>query len=275
MKLKDQLESLAKDTWERLRDSRSLGIRFGEETITDLLLLEMKRKSHPRSYIVQTPLVKEKNQGTDWEWWIGSARIGWLRYAIQAKRCDKASGRYTSITHKVAGIAQNQILKTYAERNDAIPIYCFYNYPLSGMTTKAWQCGLPFDKYQLACTVTSLGVVEAAISKWGGKNFDWIHSQTASKPWRCLVACPRILTAHVKANIGSGNSMNPEPICHPLTDAPITIHKTLPKELTDARETGRVEQFSAERYDAELARYPRRILVLETDQSEERVTSDV
>ena len=275
MKLKNQLESLAKDTWERLRDSRSLDIRFGEETITDLLLLEMKRKNHPRTYIVQTPLIEEKNKGTDWEWWIGSPRTGWLRYAVQAKRCDKHTGRYASITHKVAGTPQHQLLKTYAARNEAIPIYCFYNYPMKTMTWRTWQCGLPFDKHQLACTVTSLGVAQTAISTWGCKNFRWVHSQTASKPWRCLAACPKIRSAYLKAKNEIPSDMGETTRDHPLADTPITLYETLPAEISTARTTGRIEQFSPERYDPELAKYPRRILVLETDQSEEGVVDDV
>jgi hypothetical protein len=38
------LEALARDTWERLNDARALSVRFGEETITDLLLLDIQRR---------------------------------------------------------------------------------------------------------------------------------------------------------------------------------------------------------------------------------------
>lgn len=84
MTLASVLECLSVDTWERLRDSIDLGIRFGEETITDLLLLDLKRKNPPRTRVLQTPKSKEKDQGTDWEWWIGSPRLRWLRFAVQA-----------------------------------------------------------------------------------------------------------------------------------------------------------------------------------------------
>ncbi len=45
MTLASTLESLSVDTWERLRDARTLNILFGEETITDILLLDLKRAS--------------------------------------------------------------------------------------------------------------------------------------------------------------------------------------------------------------------------------------
>ena len=38
------LETLAEDTWENLREAKPLCIRFGEETITDTLMLELRRK---------------------------------------------------------------------------------------------------------------------------------------------------------------------------------------------------------------------------------------
>ena len=42
--LRLQLELLARDTHQRLDEARALHVRFGEETITDLLLLEIKRQ---------------------------------------------------------------------------------------------------------------------------------------------------------------------------------------------------------------------------------------
>jgi hypothetical protein len=143
------LEALAVDTWERLRDSQSLEIRFGEETITDLLLLDLKRKNPARTRVIQTPKPKEKDQGTDWEWWIGSPRVPWLRFAVQAKKLNLKSSRYDGLKHQVGSALQIDLLEKYAARNRAIPLYCFYNHRHPPATKKAWRCGQPFDEPSL------------------------------------------------------------------------------------------------------------------------------
>ena len=89
--LRTVLETLAHDTWDRLRDARKLGIQFGEKTITDLLLLELKRLGKGEIHVVQTPKLLENASGTDWECWIGSNRGSWLRLAIQSERLNPGS----------------------------------------------------------------------------------------------------------------------------------------------------------------------------------------
>ena len=53
------LANLSKDVWERLRDVKALArarsIRFGEETITDLLMLDLNRQAATMSIFTQTP----------------------------------------------------------------------------------------------------------------------------------------------------------------------------------------------------------------------------
>jgi hypothetical protein len=61
--LHEIFEGLAEDTWERLRDARTMKIRFGEETITDLLLLELKRLGSGQIHIIQTPKYLEQTSG--------------------------------------------------------------------------------------------------------------------------------------------------------------------------------------------------------------------
>ena len=264
MKLRNHLEELSRDTWERLRDARSLDIRFGEETITDLILLELKRKHGRRSFIAQTPIAKEKVQGTDWEWWIGSDRIGWIRYAVQAKRLDRDM-RYGAITHKVKGVYQVTLLENYARLNRAVPLYCFYNYSQTGIDKKAWSCGLSYDKQQLACTVAPITTAKKAVNNRGKKTFSEIHSHSTTLPWRCLIACPKILTIYMKDKTEGHNER-----FHPLSNTPVVVHKELPVEIRLARDSGRIAGFSEDYYSPDVER-PRRVLVLESDSSEEDI----
>ena len=96
----------SKDIWERLgyvRDSyKSRGVlgpvRFGEETITDLLMMDLYVQGSTLAHFEQTSKPDEAMWGTDFELWLGSERKGWFRFAIQAKKLDLRTDRYSSLT---------------------------------------------------------------------------------------------------------------------------------------------------------------------------------
>jgi hypothetical protein len=115
-----------------LRESDELGISQGEETITDNNLLRIRRSQLPGISVWKCPKPLERFTGLDWEWVIGSDYHGWLRYAVQAKKLTVSNKRYISLNHRVnvngSKIAQAAILEAYAASNQAIPLYCFYNY---------------------------------------------------------------------------------------------------------------------------------------------------
>lgn len=266
MKLVSILESLAVDTWERLRDSRQLAINFGEETITDLLLMDLKRKHPPTSRIIQTPKTKEKDQGTDWEWWIGSDRTGWLRFAVQAKKLHLNTGRYTGLSHKVGGTFQIDLLERYAQANGAVPLYCFYNFVNPANIEQAWQCcQASVDEPQLACTITPSRIVRNAIASRGKKNFEWIHSNRETLPWRCLAGCARFKRAFGPPE----DSVGPSEELADLFGQNLRLYSHLPPEVQDARSSGRMNRFSPEYYNNNVRLLPRRVVVLEFELGEE------
>ena len=259
------LENLASDTWSRLRDSQSLQIRFGEETITDLLLLDLKRLNKTQSQIIQTPKSKEKSLGTDWEWWIGSPRIGWLRYAVQAKKMNLKTSRYDGLSHKVGVIKQIDLLDRYASNNNAIPMYCFYNYSRNLATKQAWQCCSVFQQDQLSCTVAPSNIVRKAINQHGAKNFCWFHMKPQTLPWRCLVKCQHVKSLY-KRTI---NYSKRRDAAIRLFGHEVKLYDRLPREVERGREIGQIDRFSNMSYDNNLSLYPRRIVVLEFESSED------
>jgi hypothetical protein len=263
-------QELAIDIGERLRDARDLSVRFGEETITDIVLLDMKRKNPAQISVIQTPKLDESLKGTDWEWWIGSDRIGWLRYAVQAKRLHLPSKRYTSLTHVVGGQLQIDILNNYASANEAIPLYCFYNFVEGNLARGAWNCCQSFEEAQLGCTVIPSFVVRRAIEQHGAKNFSWIHSHQQSIPWRCLSMCPRIQSLYGK-QVDESNMLLQDIFGEGNIDS--FMHEQLPQELYEGRLRGRIEEFnqqwySSEWYSSDFQRYPRRIAIMEFSQQE-------
>jgi hypothetical protein len=162
---------------------------MGEDALTSYNLTLIAAAGLGNVYYEDTR-INEATKGCDFELWIGSAKLGWCRYAIQAKKIKLATERYESLGHKVAGAPQIDILEKYANANKAIPLYCFYNYTTNPVTS---NCTDPNDIEQLGCTVTPLAVVKQALSIRGSRNFSYIHRQRCTLPWRCLVKCPVFL----------------------------------------------------------------------------------
>jgi hypothetical protein len=243
-------ETLSRMTWERLRLGDELEVSQGEEGITDMILLILAAARIPEVFVIKTPKIQEAAKGTDWEWWIGSSRLGWLRYAVQAKSIDVKSLRYPRLTHKVSGQYQLDVLEKYAKTNKAIARYCFYNY-VPNATQTSWQCSLRYDPIQFGCTIATTRVVRTAIKTHGCKNFRFIHSDPRSKPLRCLVRCPMMQAAYRQTE-----------------DAPAGIegtplYKQLPSGFEDARETGQLTEFDPDFYVGEIELYPKRILLVD------------
>ena len=196
MTLMTNLEELAEDTWDRLRDAKALSVRFGEETITDLMMLEIQRQALPSIVVDPTSKRNESLSGTDFELWMGSDQAGWVRLAVQAKKLHLASDNYHGFNHKVgqAKTRQIKLLEAYAQTNDAVPLYCLYNYTVDLSAFLYWHCcqGLQaFQPKQLGCTITPSSTIKKTLCQYGGKNFSNIHQAECTLPWRCL-ACPEL-----------------------------------------------------------------------------------
>ena len=147
--------------------------------------------------VIQTPKIKEKEKGTDWEWWIGCEELGWLRYAIQAKKIDPTSLNYKSLNYK-SGTKPNKkrqidILKKYAKENNAIALYSFYNYvEVRGRDDLHPYCHQRIEDYQIeqfGWTYTPIDNVLELLDSGaiGNKKFENIHSYEETLPMRYLM----------------------------------------------------------------------------------------
>jgi hypothetical protein len=116
-----------------LRDGLRVGLLPGEETLTDLNLITMKRSGSPHLYAVKHSRAQESRSGADFELWIGSAG-DWRGLRIQAKKINPSTGGFDEFT----GGAKRK--KAISQAADLIfdsnrpgeptrePMYCFYNY---------------------------------------------------------------------------------------------------------------------------------------------------
>ena len=100
-------------------------VSYGEETITETNLLEIRRR-HPDRVRVRTfPKPLEARNGADWEWHIvGSSRT--LKMRVQAKRLQRNG--VLKVRHKVksSGKQQRDLLIAGARADGMKAVYCIY-----------------------------------------------------------------------------------------------------------------------------------------------------
>ena len=231
--------------WERLgyvRESYTsrgvLGpVRFGEETITDLLMMDLYVQGSRLAHFQQTSKPDEAMWGTDFELWLGSERKGWFRFAIQAKKLDLRTDRYASLTQGNLNGQQIDLLEKYAQLNSAAPLYCLYNHSDSADEFEDWHCCTgPTDLKELGCTVTPSSNIRTAIDEWAGKNFKSIHKNNSTLPWKCLVSCPMVWYSLevMSGGISDGPILGVPPLFNPES----CYHETAPMVLR--RDSGAV-----------------------------------
>jgi hypothetical protein len=160
------------------------GITFGEETITETNLLELRRR-HPRHVHVHsfTKATESKTTGADWEWHI-IGRVRTLKMRVQAKRIYKAGGIGNLKQHgSKASIPQIDLLLQDATANRLLPIYCFY---CSEAQRQHWKLGKSeASVFEAGCLITDAHVVKAMMP---GRLSD-IEAQCV--PWHYLISRAR------------------------------------------------------------------------------------
>ncbi len=232
------LEQLAIDTWERSRDAKRLSVRLGEETITDLLMLDLRRQGFKT--FRQTSKAYEPTFGTDFECWLGCPG-SWIGFAVQDKKLDFRTGRYLALGHYVGGQRQSDILETYAKNRGMIPRYCLYNHADYVDKTYLQCCSRCFREEELGCTLIPLAVVQTAIGSYGGKDFHSLHRLDCTVPWRCLAICPRLQEALASKSLSLDGLT-------PLLDNDTPIHEELPAELGQLSKAEDLEDVDFEQY---------------------------
>ena len=167
-------------TWSDLRDSQSLDINISEDSITDMLLLEMLRRTNQIACKRYTRR-QERKLGADWLWWFVSGNRG-FPMLIQAKRLY-SSGRYEMLKYKKHSRKDqtNTLLRTARNRNnDWLPLFCFYNF---------WSSpSLPQNPFW-GCALASAQSVKDHLLLSGQRKNDIDSIFSMSVPW-CNLVCP-------------------------------------------------------------------------------------
>ena len=104
---------------------QNVGVSYGEETITETNLLEIRRR-HPKHVHLHTfSKHAESRNGADWEWHIIGRRRT-LKMRVQAKRVQR--NEVLKIAHEVksSGDHQRDLLIASATATRMKPVYCIY-----------------------------------------------------------------------------------------------------------------------------------------------------
>ena len=129
-------------------------VSYGEETITESNLLELRRR-HPEKIIIETfSKRRESKTGADWEWHLVGRRRT-LKMRVQAKRIRSKGG--LSIKHQVAssGVEQRKLLIDSAKKDSMKPIYCIYCTERERQIWKQLATRSNYESYQTGCLLVN------------------------------------------------------------------------------------------------------------------------
>ena len=182
-------ERVASRTWSTLGLAKQLRARFGEESLTDLLMLEMLPHQRARGFwLFSTTKPAESVCGADLLLILRhrTRSCSWL--ALQAKKLYP-NDRYGALGGQQS-VAQLGRLERFARQLRALPLYLLYNHTNSASPAVHWHCPKRFAADQLGCTLVPSWHIRGMIQPRISRNFDLAHSVGQSIPWRCAFDCP-------------------------------------------------------------------------------------
>ena len=139
-------------------------VSYGEETITEINLLEIRRRHPTRTVLQAFSKHQEARNGADWEWHIVGRRRT-LKMRVQAKRVQRND--VLKIKHAIdsTGKQQRDVLVDHAQADALKPVYCIYCTEQQRSTWK--QRGLPgfFRSYQTGCLLADADDVPLATKR--------------------------------------------------------------------------------------------------------------
>ncbi len=196
----------AQYTWNRRREAKAAGMPFGEESVTETILLDLKLSYPGEIWIVPFNKRQEGKIGADWEWCFASeGEQSFLPMLVQAKVLNDQEQSYDHIARTVGntGIRQIDRLLDTAESRGVPAAYAFYNYLAdTGRLTHSCQSLAPSDSQSEPWGI-SIAEAQRVKNALPDQTFDTIVQ--FSMPLHCL------LCSQGRAELPEGGS--PAVIC--------------------------------------------------------------
>ncbi|WP_157465659.1 DUF6615 family protein [Cellulomonas sp. Leaf395] len=187
-------------TGDRISAGESVGVRQSEETITELVLLELAQ-TVPGLRIRTLKHSEETAEGADWEWWIEGTG-GWFHFLVQAKRIHwKSDGTGTyDLGYRPRArrgdpprLRQIDTLLDTARTTGTPAIYALYNQADSAGPYSQTSCfcapALPagIDGVTAIAASTARRLLDAPGVSNAPINLQAVRPYAA--PWSCLATC--------------------------------------------------------------------------------------
>ncbi len=209
-------ERVAERTWSTLGLANQLRARFGEETLTDLLVLDMVPHQHAKGYwLLPTTKPAEASCGADLFVAVRHKNRRWSRFALQAKKLYP-NDSYPMLNRGRKCADQLNKLERFARQLHALPLYLLYNHSNTAQRSRHWHCSRRFAVGQLGCTLVPSWHIRRMISRPPPRGFDLAHSVSQSRPWRCAFDCRDAEKALLQMAFRAG---------HPSPDTPFDGHR--------------------------------------------------
>ena len=146
-------EYVAQRTWSILGRAKALRARFGEESLTDLLVLDMLPHQRARGFwLSPTTKQEEASCGADLLVAVRHRTGRWSRFVLQAKKLYPGDD-YRMLNGGQKCFEQLDKLERCARQLRALPLYLLYNHTNSAQASQHWRCTQPFAAEQLGCTL--------------------------------------------------------------------------------------------------------------------------
>lgn len=140
---------------------KDVNISYGEETITETNLLELRRR-HPNIITLNTfGKKKEAKNGADWEWHI-IGRHRTFRMRVQAKRLQANNNLKIPHTVQSTGKQQIDLLIKDAKLNHLQPVYCFYS---TEKQRDHWKQANVGGSFEAGCLLADAEIVKNEMPK--------------------------------------------------------------------------------------------------------------
>jgi hypothetical protein len=192
----DTFRSRALWTWDTLAKGRSVDCQIGEETLTDLNILELKTRHSSEIYSRTFTKPEEGLNGADWEWWFTGSSRKWIGFRVQAKVIDIRKDTFTHLHYykkdkdKIRHYQCDSLIKNaLQEPYPRIPLYCLYSNWVN-ISQLPWNCATyyPADE-SYGCSILSAFTVRYLRDTHRHKSTHLKNLFGYINPWHCLVCC--------------------------------------------------------------------------------------
>ena len=184
-------EHAAERTWFTLDLANQHRARFGEETLTDLLVLDMLPHERTRGlWLRPTTKRSEASCGADLLVAVRHQARSWYLLALQAKKLYP-DDRYRMLNRVTESLDQLGKLEEFARQLPALPLYLLYNHSDTAKPSDHWHCQTTaFDECQLGCTLVPSWHIRRMLRRPPPpRDFDSAHKVKQARPWRCAFDC--------------------------------------------------------------------------------------